>query len=115
MMLAFGRHRLVVRTIDVSGGNDDCDEAADVGEGLLTLLLDVSSPPSPVVLSRCDDDDLSYNWRCRCCFQRRMSAMMSAVVRTASGGRVVCCCSSGHGCDCCSLLLSRPILLVNGM
>ena len=57
MMLAFGRcRRLVVVTIEVSDGNDDCTDAADVGEGVLTLLLDVSSPPSPSSPSRCDDD-----------------------------------------------------------
>ena len=44
MMLAFGRCRhLVVVTIELSAGNDDCTDAADVGEGVLTLLLDVSS------------------------------------------------------------------------
>ena len=43
MMLAFGRcGRLVIVTIEVSDGNDDCTDAADVGEGVLTLLLDVS-------------------------------------------------------------------------
>ena len=57
MMLAFGRCRLVVGTIDVSCGNDDCVDAADVGEDVLALLIDVSSPPSPVSPSGCDDDD----------------------------------------------------------
>ena len=48
MMLAFGRcRRLVVVTIEVSDGNNDCTDAADVGEDVLTLLLDASSPPSP--------------------------------------------------------------------
>ena len=50
MMLVLGRCLLlVVVTIDVSDACSDCSAAADVdvGEGVLTLLLDVSSPPSP--------------------------------------------------------------------
>ena len=80
MMLVFGRCLLlVVVTIEVSDACDDCSTAADVdvGEGDLTLLLDVSSPPSPSSPSRCDDDDLGCSC---CCFLSRMSAMMSAVV-----------------------------------
>ena len=47
MMLDFGRCCcLVVVTIEVSDGNNDCTDAAGVGEGVLALLLDVSSPPS---------------------------------------------------------------------
>ena len=92
MMLARGRCRLlVVVTIDVSDGCNDCSAAAaDVGEGELTLLLDVSSPPSPSSPPRCADDDLCCSC-CRCCFLIRMSAMMSAVVRPFSRGSVVCC------------------------
>ena len=57
MILAFGRfRRLVIVTIEVADVNDDCTEAADVGEDVLTLLLDVSSPPSSP--PKCDDDDL---------------------------------------------------------
>ena len=38
MMLAFGRcRRLAVVTTDVSDVRDDCADAADVGEGVLTL------------------------------------------------------------------------------
>ena len=45
MMLVRGRCRLlVVVKIDVSDACDDGSTAADVGEGDLTLLLDVSSP-----------------------------------------------------------------------
>ena len=60
MILAFGRCRcLVVVTLEVSAGNNDCTDAADVGEGVLVLLLDVSSPPPPPLYpSRCDDDAL---------------------------------------------------------
>ena len=96
MMLARGRcRRLVIVTSDVSAGNNDCSVAADVGEGVLTRLLDVSFPP-PSSPPRCDDDGLCRSCRC-CCFLRRMSAKMSAVVRT-----FVCCCGSGRGR--CSLL-----------
>ena len=62
----------------------------------LSFDLDVSSPPSPVSPSGCDDDD-ALSWSCLCCFLSRMSAMMSAVVRIASGGSAVRCCSSGCG------------------
>ena len=62
MMLVRGRCLLlVVVTIGVSGACDDCSTAADVGEGDLALLLDVSTPPSLLSSpsrSRCDDDDL---------------------------------------------------------
>ena len=89
MMLARGRcHLLVVVTIDVSEGCNDCS-AADVGEGGLTLLLDVSSPPSPSSPSRCDHALCCSCYRC--CFLRRMSAKMSAVVRSFSRGSVVDC------------------------
>ena len=75
----------------MSDGNADCAEAADVGEGVLTLHLDVSSPPSPSCPSRCDEDALCCRRHCCCyCFLRRMSAMMSAVVGVVSGGSVVC-------------------------
>ena len=48
MMLVRGRCLLlVVVRIDVSDACSDCSAVADVGEGDLTLLLDVSSPPSP--------------------------------------------------------------------
>ena len=51
MMLVLGRcSLLVVVTIDVSDACSDCSAAVadvDVGEGDLTLLFDVSSPPSP--------------------------------------------------------------------
>ena len=60
MMLVFGRClHLVAVTTEVATGNNDCTDAADVGEGVLTLLLDVSSPPSPSSPSRCGDDVLS--------------------------------------------------------
>ena len=102
----------MVVTVDVSDTCDDCSTAADVdvGEGDLTLLLDVSSPPSPSSPPRCDDDVLS----CSCCFLSRMSAMMSAVVLTLSQGNVVCLCCSGRGRGSCSLLL-MSIMLMNGM
>ena len=57
MMLAFGRCRPVVGISDVSCGNDDCTAAAAaVGEDVLTLLLDMSSPPFPVSPPGCVDD-----------------------------------------------------------
>ena len=79
MMLVLGRCLLLVVTRDVSDVCNDCSVAADVdvGESVLTLLLDVSSPPSPLS-SRCDDDVLSCS-RC-CCFLSKMSAMISPVV-----------------------------------
>ena len=50
MMLVLGRCRLLV-IVAINGSDvcNDCSAAADVdvGEGVLTLLLDVSSPPSP--------------------------------------------------------------------
>ena len=55
MILVLGRCLLLVDvTIDVSDACNDCSAAADVdvGEGVLTLLLDVSSPPSPSSPSR---------------------------------------------------------------
>ena len=59
MLLAFGRcRRVVVVTIRYQMAINFCTDAADVGEGVLTLLLDVPSPPSPSSPSRCDDDDL---------------------------------------------------------
>ena len=84
MMLVLGcLLLLLVVTIDVSDVCNDCSTAADVGvgEGVLTRLLDVSSPPSPLS-SRCADDVLSCS-RC-CCFLSKMSAMMSAVVLSLS-------------------------------
>ena len=45
MMLVLGGCLLIEGTIDVACCNDDRDAA--VGEDVLTLLLDVSSSPSP--------------------------------------------------------------------
>ena len=75
LMLACGRCRrlVVASTIEVSDVNDDCTGAADVGEGVLTLLL---------------EKDVCH---------------MSAVVRTFSGGSVVCSCCSGRGRGRCSV------------
>ena len=81
MMLVLGRCLLlVVVTMDVSDACSDCSAAADIDvcEGELTLLFDVSFPPSPSSPPRCDDDVLCCI-RC-CCFLSKMSAMMSAVV-----------------------------------
>ena len=55
MMLVCGRGRLVEGAIDVSCCNDDSDAAA-VGEDVLTLLPDVSSPPSLASPPGCGDD-----------------------------------------------------------
>ena len=79
VMLVLGRCLLLVVTSDVSNVCNDCSAAAevDVGEGVLTLLPDVSSPPAPSS-SRCDDDVLSCS-HC-CCFLSKMSAMISFVV-----------------------------------
>ena len=46
---------IVIVAIGVSDVNNDCAEAADVGEGVLTLRLDASFPPSPSSPPRCDD------------------------------------------------------------
>ena len=80
-MLAFGRCLcFVVIAIDVSDVSDDRIAAADVVEGVLTLLFDVSSLPSPSSPPRCDDDDLWCSCHCcRCCFLRRMSAIIRDV------------------------------------
>ena len=87
--------------------NDDCDAAA-LGEDILTLLPDVSSPPPPVSPSRCGDDVLGCS--CPCCCLGKRSAMMSAVARRAFEGSVASGCGSGGGCGWKSL--SKSIIEV---
>ena len=96
MMLVLGLVCLVEGTSDVSGCDDFCRSEAAVGEDVLTLLPDVSSPSAPVVPSRCDDDFLCRS--CLCCSFKRMSAMISAAVRVELTGSVVSGCDSGRCC-----------------
>ena len=87
MMLVLGRCLLLVVTIDVSDACNDCSVAAvvvDVGEGDLTLLLDVSSPPFPSPPPRCDDDG-------------RLSLLLLLLLE-----QDVC-----HDVGCCSVNLTR--------
>ena len=94
MMLARGRClRLVVVTSDVSDGSSDCSAVADVGEGVLTLLLDVSSPPSPRHL-HLQDVMMMMTY---------VVVVVVAVVPVVVVVVVRCCCCC---CCCCSLLFT---------